>query len=124
MESMTINRRRFVRFTLTLGAGAALSSWQWLRRRPKAAAFYVAGVRFNRVAIPPRLNERVVIQEEQWRGLSSYAVLTQQGERIGYVPREAIPMVTETAAAKDRWCLCAANRFALPWKRYRVSIRS
>lgn len=120
MEHVRIDRRRFLRFALTLGAGATLACWQWLRRRSETGEFYVAGVRFHRVGIPPQLNEKVIIQSGEWRGLPCYSVLTERGERIGYVPRHAVSELAENADCV--WRVCGLNQHAVPWKRYRISI--
>jgi hypothetical protein len=84
--------------------------------------FYVAGVRFNVIKRPPKLNERVQLQLNQWNGHRCYEVCTEAGELIGYVPRRHIAEVTEIA--NREWRICAINRYTVPWKRYKISLVS
>jgi hypothetical protein len=85
-------------------------------------SFYVAGVRFNPVQNLPELNDRVLIRSGEWRGRSCYEIHTENGERIGYVPRRYISQIP---AIQDRaWRICAVKPDAVPWQRYRISVPS
>jgi hypothetical protein len=118
MDQTRINRRRFVGIVVLTASLGALRRWRWITRPSDFAWFYVAGVRFNPIQVPPGINEAVRIQRREWRGRACYEVRTQNGERLGYVPRRWILEMANTA--EHEWRICGVNPNGVPWKRYKI----
>ena len=121
MDNTRIHKRRFLGVLTSASCLAIIGAWRW-RVTSDLHCFYVAGVRFNPVQNFPTVNERVLILPEEWRGRLCFGVHTQNGERIGYVPRRYISKIAEIA--QREWYLCAVNADAVAWKRYKVVIAS
>ena len=121
MDNIRIHKRRFLGLLTSASCLAIMGGWRW-RVASDLHCFYVAGVRFNPVPNLPTVNERVLIRAEEWRGHVCFGVHTQNGERIGYVPRRHISKIA--AIAEREWHLCTVNPDAVEWKRYKVILVS
>jgi hypothetical protein len=85
-------------------------------------SFYVAGVRFNPTSNIPEMGDRVLMKGEVWHGERCYAIYTEGGQHIGYLPRQLIPVFGDLA---DRdWRLVSVNLTAIPWKQYKIRLVS
>jgi len=81
--------------------------------------FFVAGVRFHR---PPRnvmTGHPVTIRAGFFQSKRCYEVFVGS-RKIGFVPQKLVPTLGDTAIVHGR--LCAVDRNAVPWKRYKVAM--
>jgi hypothetical protein len=122
MDQIAIHKRRFLGLVVSAACLFVVGTWRWTSRSPDLPCFYVAGVRFNAIQALLRSNERVRLQLSLWKGQRCYEVRTAVGERIGYVPRRYVAKITKIA--NRDWRICAVNRYAVPWKRYKISLVS
>jgi hypothetical protein len=118
MEQASIGRRRFVGILLSASCIASTWKWRWLARDSSPEWFYIAGVRFNPVHTPPDVDEPVRIERRDWRGHACYEVQTQNGERLGYVPRRRILAIQKLTDGE--WRVSKVNAYGVPWKRYKI----
>jgi len=81
--------------------------------------FFVAGVRFQDPAFNVSVGNRVSIVSRTYRGARCYEVLLGQS-RIGYVPHQTIDKLCDLHSLTGT--ISAANKYALPWKRYEVRV--
>jgi hypothetical protein len=118
MDQTTIRRRRFLGLLAFATCIPTILKWRWMAGPFDLDWFYVAGVRFNPVEMPPGLNERVRIQRREWRGHPYYEIQTESGERLGYVPRRYIARIAKIE--NREWRVCSVKPHAVPWKRYKI----
>jgi hypothetical protein len=83
-------------------------------------SFYVAGVRFCKVAGVLKPNDEVSIVPENFHGRPCYSILSKSHVQIGYVPQSLVQAVGSTAISRSY--LSSVNQHAVPWKRYEVTI--
>jgi hypothetical protein len=117
-----MNRRRFLRNGTLYCGGAAFGAFV----RPIAAndisaarlSFYVAGVRFYKVATQIGPGCELRIGHEIFKGTPALPVFTVDGVQIGYVPQKHVATVCQWSAPQAY--LNSVDQFAVPWKRYEV----
>jgi len=117
-----MNRRNFLRWA-TFACSWGVLPARLLGRALSASdslTFYVAGVRFHRIRKAPTQGEPVVIEARQHDGEHCYAVCTSSGEQMGWVPRALVPLVSDRQIGRSY--LAFADRHAIPWKRYKVTL--
>ena len=115
-----VPRRSFLKVVIA-SAGAMVCQNLTFGQKIKAnerLSFYVAGVRFNPSTETMKAGSRVQITYEIWDRQLCYAIYSEAGQRIGYVPHKMIPSV-ETLVSK-KWLIAEVNPTALPWKRYKI----
>ncbi len=119
MGRIIIHKRRFLRLLGFVVVGIAWSHrWKSGKGGHGPDWFYVAGVRFNKVCLPPGVNDPVRLYRRDWCGHSCYEIQTENHERIGYVPHRYVYQIGPVA---DRdWRICGLDRYGVPWKRYKV----
>ena len=118
MGTTMIHRRKFVS-VLALAAAAVGLNWPFKKEHLRVNWFHVAGVRYNPVQRPPKMNERVLLRRNYWHGSLCYEVRTEADERIGYVPLRCL--VNIEPAEGQEWYISAVNRRGVPWKHYKVA---
>lgn len=84
----------------------------------KPLRFYIAGVRFQTVKPTCYLGQKLNVMQQHFDQSVSYAIHSQAGERIGYVPKKFVPIVAKQKIAAVR--IDKYSPHAVPWKRYRV----
>lgn len=120
MGTTLIRRRKFVSVLALAAAGVGLS-WSFKQKHLPMNWFYVAGVRYNPVRRPPRVNERVFLYRNRWHGSPCYEVRTERDEKIGYVPWRCLIKIGP--AEQQEWYISTVNRLGVPWKHYKVARR-
>jgi hypothetical protein len=115
-------RRTFLKLTTgLLGAstasriGSAASSANDLNE----ISFYVAGVRFHQSIPGITRGEAVRIIAKNYGGERCYEIFVG-GQKIGFAPRKAIPVLNKLTALGGR--ISSFNPNAVPWKRYRITM--
>jgi len=81
--------------------------------------FFVAGLRFHDPE-PLKVGDTVSVCAELFEGAIAYAVLTSGEQRIGFAPKSLVPKLSGQKVYTGT--IVQANRFAVPWKRYRVQV--
>jgi hypothetical protein len=116
-----MNRRRFLTFSsLLCGWGTVPTRWLRAASRPsQPLSFHVAGVRFHKVSAAPKAGDAAIIEARDFRGKPCYAVLTIQGEMLGWVPQSLTPLLVDQRVASAHFS--GANIHTLPWRRYEVT---
>lgn len=80
---------------------------------------YIAGVKYHKPrAVRPGQLVRIVRQT--FDNKTCFAVLDDAGNRIGYVPKPLVPALQGKRIFDSR--ISAVREFAVPWRRYRLSI--
>lgn len=121
MEQL-IPRRAFLQLMIVAAGLVGLRNWS-LGKKIKlnqAFTFYVAGVRFSSLSERLNVGSYVRIVPEMWKQEQCYAIHSDAGQRIGYVPRKVISTVE--ALVSPKWIITEVNRNALPWKRYKIAL--
>ena len=85
-------------------------------------SFFVAGARFYKHAFEVSTGDRVVIRPTIFRNERSFEVLTMRNERLGYVPRSLVSLLSECQIIESY--ISASNKHAVPWKRYAVTVKA
>jgi hypothetical protein len=119
-----MNRRQFLRNGTLCWSAAAIGT---LVRPLSAAAifserlcFYVAGVRFYKVATRISPGCELKIGHEIFRGNPAFPIYAPDGAQIGHVPQRHVATIRQwrTPVAYAR----SVDQFAVPWKRYEVVV--
>ena len=118
-----MHRREIFKFIAALLAFP--SSYSQTRRGPNTVfderTFFVAGARFYKRAFEVSTGDRVRIKPAIFRNERCLEVLTIKNERIGYVPRSLVSMLSECQIIESY--ISSANKHAVPWKRYAVTVK-
>jgi len=85
-------------------------------------SFYIAGVRFNPTLDVLKIGDCIVMKGDAWNGEKCYAIYTEGGQQIGYLPRQMIPILGDLA--DQEWRLISINADTVPWKRYKIGLVS
>jgi hypothetical protein len=85
-----------------------------------AISFFVAGVRFQEAIAGLSIGTPVTVMPSRLDEALNYSVLTSTGGLIGYVPKNAVPLVRRLEGRAAY--LSIANYDAVPWKRFLVTI--
>lgn len=116
-------RRRFLKL-LTFGCGLLAAPFLTLRRisgyGSRTLSFYVAGVRFHRMIDHLKALDRVKLRSEVFGKENCYGIYTEYGHRIGYVPRNLVPVFNDFSV-HDAY-LCSIRPHTVPWKRYKITV--
>jgi hypothetical protein len=67
------------------------------------------------------VNEILITRIEKFADEDCIAILTQNGMRLGYVPRKLVPMFIQSAHSVVT--VKKADRHSVPWKRISVMAR-
>lgn len=123
MEQL-IPRRAFLKFMIVAAGAMGLPNWSLVQKtkRNHDFSFYVAGVRFNSSSEHPNVGSCVRIVPEMWNQQQSYAIHSESGQRIGYLPRKMIPSLQGLTGRQ--WQVASVNLNGLPWKRYKIALSS
>lgn len=121
MELDRLNRRGFLRLVcISLAAviwkPSAAESSRWAQSTD--LRFYVAGVRFHKPVPNLESGDRVTIKPELFRGALCYAILAENGRRIGYVPKTLISAFQGRHIVSTH--VSSVQRHAVPWKRFEI----
>lgn len=120
-----MRRRRFLRL-LAMAYGMIVMfpfrRWGISDRMSVTRSFHVAGVRFHPTLHVLKMGDRLIMKRDSWNGERCYAIYTEGGQRIGYVPRQMIPTLGDLA--DQEWRLTSINSDTVPWKRYKIGIVS
>jgi hypothetical protein len=118
-----MKRRQFLT-NVAVGYGlVALPALAWTDARDEehdVISFFVAGARFYKSARDLEPGHTVRITTDIFRGGVCYAVYTTDGRQIGYVPKKLIGVIDDSRIS--RAYLSAVNHYAVPWKRYEVTL--
>lgn len=87
----------------------------------KPLRFYIAGVRFQTVKPVCYLGQKLNVKQQHFDQSVSYAIHSQSGERLGYVPKKLVPLLVSQKIAAVR--VDKFSPHAVPWKRYRVLLK-
>jgi hypothetical protein len=82
--------------------------------------FYVAGGRFYKLNRSVRPGEGVCIRRETFEGKVCYGIHSEDGQRIGYVPREMLRILESRRIVEAH--VVSTRKFGVPWHRYRVCL--
>jgi hypothetical protein len=122
--SVILHRReafKLIAAFLTLSSGCSQT-----RRGPETLfdekTFFVAGARFYKHAFGVSTGDRVVIKPAIFRNQRSLEVLTVRNERIGYVPRSLVSLLSECEIIESY--ISSSNKHTVPWKRYAVTVKA
>jgi len=85
-------------------------------------SFYIAGVRFNPTLDVLKMGDRLIMKRDSWNGERCYAIYTEGGQLIGYLPRQMIPILGDLA--DQEWRLTSINSDTVPWKWYKMELMS
>jgi len=82
--------------------------------------FYVAGVRFCRIHAILHEGDVVNLRWERSPVGGSWAIYNESGQQVGYVPKRLLPQIGALHQSRGR--VSFADAFAVPWKRYKVTV--
>lgn len=85
----------------------------------RSRSFYIAGVRFHSSVKGLKPMDAVRLKLGSFQGAPSYEVLSESGARLGYVPKNEVPMFCDRQVLRS-W-LSAVQESAVPWKKYLVT---
>ena len=86
----------------------------------KSIRFYIAGVRFQMAKPACFLGQKLNVVQQDFDQSVSFAIHSQSGEQLGYVPQKFVPFIAEQKIAAVR--IDKFSPHAVPWKRYRVML--
>jgi hypothetical protein len=86
---------------------------------PRKISFYVAGARFYPTA-DLKVADSVKVEPAMFNGKPCYPIYASGGGQIGHIPKRLIPLVRDARIVDARVSL--ADRYAVPWKRYEVTL--
>jgi hypothetical protein len=124
VEGNRVDRRKFVKLA---GIGCALAAVPTLVKLgvrtsgADAVFFHVAGARFYGVKKDLKTGIRVKVVRETFRGTNCYAICAD-GTMIGYVPKRLVPIIGRSGI--ESACLSSVDTYAVPWRRYGVTLRT
>jgi hypothetical protein len=118
-----MERRRFLGLTILGPSLVALRRICWpafvAGASPRTISFYVAGARFYANA-SLRTGDSVKVEQAIFNDKPCYPIYGLDGGQIGHVPKHLIPLVRDAQIVNARVSL--ADRYAVPWKRYEVTL--
>jgi hypothetical protein len=121
MEDRTMRRRQFLKLLAMVCTTIMVFPFRRSRISDEMSmtrSFYIAGVRFNPTLDVPKTGDRVLVKRSFWNGEKCYAIYTEGGQQIGYLPRHMIPVFGDLM--DQTWRLTSVNPETVPWKRYRI----
>ena len=115
-----ISRRDFFKLSC-VGCMIFLPGWKVnANKRDHIMSFYVAGVRFlNRIPIVEE-GTPVNLKKEEFDNEVCYGIYTNDGSKIGYVPRRLVPELRFRSIGRSY--LSSVKPHAVPWERFRVTV--
>ncbi|TWB22129.1 hypothetical protein FBZ89_104378 [Nitrospirillum amazonense] len=124
-------RKRHPRRRAVLTAAIAAGSLLLLPRRicldsggqASPLSFFVAGVRYQKVAVRLQEGDRVRVVPGTFDGARSYTVLTTMGIRVGFVPKgeiAALMSLSPASGGEHSAHVLIADHNTVPWKRYKL----
>jgi hypothetical protein len=120
-EATEVNRRQFVK---TAAAACIVKSVSPVLAQDSpqmpGMMFYIAGVRFNRVTVIPQPGCSLRLAWEDIGALTGCALFSSENQRLGYVPQLGLSKLK--SFRKPVALLTEVDRYAIPWKRYKVLI--
>ena len=118
-----MHRRQFIKGLAILGGTALIENQARSRRGAtdeRKFVFFVAGSRYHKVNGRFQEGDTLRLVASTFRGEISFPVYTIKGAKIGHVPRALIPTLQEVTIRKS--FLSRVDEFAVPWKRYEVTV--
>jgi len=116
-----VNRRQFVK---TAAAACIVKSVSPVLAQDglqmPRMMFHIAGVRFNRIAVIPQPGCYLTLAWEGTGDLTGCAIFASDNQRLGYVPKASLSKLK--CFRKPVASLVDVDRYAVPWKRYTVTI--
>jgi hypothetical protein len=117
-----MNRRELLR-TLVIAVGAVAGKLIYCGSRSSpitSHSFHVAGVRFHAPVRGLRKGDPVRIVLSSFGEKPCYAVLSERGEKIGYVPQSEVSMLGGCRILRSYLSVVRNN--AVPWKKLLVTV--
>lgn len=115
-----MNRREFILLLPTF----FVAVWKTIRPRRSSSSregrFYIAGVKYHKQDSDVSSGQRLLLKSQLFKNELAFAILTEEGEQLGFVPRSWIPLVERAKITSAR--LVETNKYGVPWRRYLVSI--
>jgi hypothetical protein len=87
---------------------------------PQRTVFYAAGGRFYKTNRLLRRGELVCVKRETFAGKVCYGIHTEDGQRIGYVPREMLQILDSRRIIRAE--VVSTRDFGVPWNRYKICL--